>query len=69
MGKVSKGVKCSIVGCENRAVKSVSAQRIPSGMKVEAMGRRAYLCEKHWKEFKKLTKDERRIERLRYTGL
>ena len=69
MGKVSKGVKCSVVGCENRAVKSVSAQRIPSGMKVEAMGRRAYLCEKHWKEFKKLTKDERRIERLRYTGL
>ena len=69
MGKVSKGVKCSVVGCENRAVKSISAQRIPSGMKVEAMGRRAYLCEKHWKEFKKLTKDERRIERLRYTGL
>ena len=69
MGKVSKGVKCSVVGCENRAVKSVSAQRIPSGMKVEAAGRRAYLCEKHWKEFKKLTKDERRIERLRYTGL
>ncbi|RLG08001.1 MAG: hypothetical protein DRN59_00080 [Thaumarchaeota archaeon] len=69
MGKVSKGVKCSVVGCENRAVKSISAQRIPSSMKVEAMGRRAYLCEKHWKEFKKLTKDERRIERLRYTGL
>ena len=69
MGKVSKGVKCSVVGCENRAVKSVSAQGIPSSMKVEATGRRAYHCEKHWKEFKKLTKDERRIERLRYTGL
>ncbi len=66
MGKVSKGVKCSVAGCEEKAVKSVSAQRIPSGMKVEAAGRRAYLCEFHWKQFKKLTREERRVERMRY---
>jgi len=68
VGKVSKGVRCSVAGCEDRAVKSVSAQRIPSGMKVEALGRRAYLCEKHWKEFKKLTRKERKLERMRYFG-
>ena len=66
MGKVSKGVKCSVAGCEEKAVKSVSVQRIPSSMKVEAAGRRAYLCEVHWKQFKKLTREERRIERMRY---
>lgn len=68
MGKVSKGVKCSVMGCDEKAVKSVSAQKIPSEMKVEAQGRRAYLCEKHWKEFKKLTRKERKIERMRYFG-
>lgn len=66
MGKVSKGVKCSVEGCEERAVRSISAQRIPSGMKIKASGRRAYLCELHWKQLKKLTKEQRRVEKLRY---
>ncbi len=66
MGKVSKGVKCSVEGCEERAVKSVSSQRIPSSMKLRESGRRAYLCETHWKQFKKLTKKEREIEKMRY---
>ena len=69
MGKVSKGVKCSVAGCEEKAVRSVSARRIPSSMKVEATGRRAYLCEVHWKQFKKLTKEERKIERMRYGAI
>jgi len=41
MGKVSKGVKCSVAGCGEKAVKSISIQRIPSGMKIEGSGRRA----------------------------
>ena len=69
MGKVAKGIKCSVVGCEEQAVKSIAAQRIPSSMKVEVSGRRAYLCEKHYKEFKKLTKQERMVERWRYANI
>ncbi|MCD6235976.1 MAG: hypothetical protein J7J94_03165 [Thaumarchaeota archaeon] len=69
MGKVSKGVKCSVIGCNEPAVKSIAAQRIPSSMKVEASGRRVYLCEKHYKEFKKLTKKERMVEKWRYAGV
>ncbi|HDD40013.1 MAG: hypothetical protein J7K49_03330 [Thaumarchaeota archaeon] len=69
MGKVSKGVKCSVVGCEERAVRSIASQRVPSSMKVEVEGRRAYLCEKHYKEFKKLTRTERKVERWRYSTI
>lgn len=65
MGKVSKGIKCSVVGCTEKAVKSISAQHIPSDMKVESSGRRAYLCEIHWKQLKKLTRDKQKIERMR----
>ncbi len=69
MGKVSKGVECSVVGCGGKAVKSVSSQRIPSSMKLKEHGRRAYLCEVHWKQFKKLTKEERKVERMRYSRI
>jgi hypothetical protein len=65
MGRVSKGVRCSVAGCGERAVKSVSVQRIPSSMKIEGSGRRAYLCEFHWKMFKKLTREQQKIEKMR----
>ncbi|MEM0328941.1 MAG: hypothetical protein QXI18_04855 [Nitrososphaerota archaeon] len=65
MGKVSKGVKCSVAGCAEKAVKSVSAQRIPSSMKIEGSGRRAYLCETHWKQLKKMTREQQKVERMR----
>lgn len=66
MGKVSKGIKCSVAGCAEKAVKSVSSQRIPSSMKIESSGRRAYLCEAHWKQLKKLTREQRKVERMRH---
>jgi|GEM_PF-437604 hypothetical protein len=66
MGKVSKGVKCSVAGCSEKAIKSISTQRIPSNMKIEGSGRRAYLCEAHWKLLKKLTREQQKIERLRH---
>lgn len=67
MGKVDRGIKCSIVGCGERAVRSIASQRIPPAMKVEGEGRRAYLCEKHYKELKKLTRAEQRVERWRHS--
>jgi len=66
MGRVSKGVKCSVIGCDKPAVRSLSPQRIPSALRVEASGRRAYLCRDHYKEFKKLIREEKLIERWRY---
>jgi len=66
LGKVSKGVKCSVEGCEEPAVRSISAQKVSHVLRISISRGRAYLCEKHYKEYKKLTREERRIERWRY---
>ena len=66
MGKISKGVECSVKGCGEPAVRSLSAQKVGAVLKINVSRGRAYLCEKHYKEYKKLTKEERRIERWRY---
>ena len=69
MGKIAKGVKCSVVGCDEQAVKSISVQKLPSSLKVDVTRGRAYLCRRHYKEYKKLTKEERRIETWRYAQI
>lgn len=67
MGKIRKGVLCSISGCSERAVRSISLKDLgPLTSKVKTEGRRAYLCNKHYKEWKRLTKTERRLQKLRY---
>ncbi|MCD6126473.1 MAG: hypothetical protein J7J19_05695 [Thaumarchaeota archaeon] len=69
MGKIAKGVKCSVVGCDEQAVKSISVQKLPPSLKVDVTRGRAYLCRRHYKEYKKLTKEERRIEKWRYAQI
>ncbi|KPV62704.1 MAG: hypothetical protein AOA66_1236 [Candidatus Bathyarchaeota archaeon BA2] len=66
MGRVAKGVKCSVVGCDKEAVRSLSADKVSAaGLKV-GTSRRAYLCRDHYKEFKKETKKEKMLEKWRY---
>jgi hypothetical protein len=67
MGRVEKGVNCSVQGCEQ------SAQRSMSGSKARMAGdlivnsdKRVYLCKTHYKEWKKVTKDDRENERARW---
>ena len=65
MGRISKGVKCSVAGCDRPAVRSVSvASAKAAGLEVE--GRRAYLCEEHYKAVKKWRRKESRIRKWRY---
>ena len=53
MGKVGKGVKCSVTGCGEDAVRSVSPVDVShAGLKVSTSGR-GYLCKNHYKEMKK----------------
>jgi len=67
MGKIEKGVKCGVISCEKMAIRSLSAEKAESaGLKVEG-ARRAYLCEGHYKEFKKKSKGARRVERWRWS--
>jgi hypothetical protein len=69
MGRVAKGVKCSISGCGKEAVRSLSAEKVRSaGLNVGSDERRAYLCKEHYKEYKKKTKKEKMVERWRYKG-
>ena len=69
MGKIDKGVKCSISNCKNDAVRSLSAEKVRSaGLNVGSGGRRAYLCKEHYKEYKKKTKKEKMLEKWRYSG-
>lgn len=68
MGRVAKGVKCSVVGCDKEAVRSLSTEKVSSaGLRV-GEARRAYLCKEHYKEFKKETKKEKMLEKWRYRG-
>ncbi|MCS7116308.1 MAG: hypothetical protein RMJ31_03650 [Nitrososphaerota archaeon] len=68
MGKVKKGVKCSIDGCDELAIRSLSREELSKGgLKVSNEGgRRAYLCSTHYKLWKKSVKKSRELERIRY---
>ena len=70
MGKVKKGIACSITGCTEQASRSLSKDSISqplsnSGLRVKGTGNRVYLCEKHYKPVKKQLKKTRKAELLR----
>ncbi len=66
MGKVGKGIKCSVSGCGEDAIRSVSAEDASrAGLKVATKTGRSYLCKNHYKEMKKKTKKDRQVERWR----
>jgi len=66
MGKVSKGIKCSIVGCGRDAVRSLPTEKVVAvGLKISET-RHAYLCRDHYKEYKKVTRKDRMLDRWRH---
>lgn len=67
MGRIDKGVKCSVSGCGKEAARSLSADKVRlAGLNVGSGERRAYLCKDHYKEYKKKTKKEKKVEQWRY---
>jgi hypothetical protein len=66
MGKVSKGIKCSVEGCPNEASRSLSADKVKKVSFKTQNTRRAYLCKDHYKQFKKETKKDRMREKWKY---
>ena len=67
MGKVDKGIGCSVSGCSNPAERSLSrAEMGGSGLSIGGEGRRVYLCRDHYKTWKKATKKSRALERSRW---
>jgi len=69
LGRVDKGVKCSVSGCSKEAIRSLSSEKVKSaGLNVGGGERRAYLCKDHYKDYKKRTKKEKMLEKWRYRG-
>jgi len=67
LGRIDKGVKCSVCGKE--AVRSLSMEKVRSaGLNVGSDQKRAYLCKEHYKEYKKKTKKDKMVEKWRYRG-
>jgi hypothetical protein len=55
-----------VSGCGSEAVRSISADKVKAaGLKV-GNEKRAYLCKEHYKEYKKKTKKDKQLEKLRY---
>jgi hypothetical protein len=67
LGRVDKGVGCSVTGCGKQAQRSISRTEMgTSGLSVGGEGRRVYLCHDHYKAWKKATKKSRSFERARW---
>ncbi len=68
LGRVTKGVDCSVKGCSESAVRSLSKNKL-AGSDLDTSGeRRVYLCRNHYKELKKNAKKDDDMERLRWKG-
>jgi thymidine kinase len=68
LGRIDKGVKCSVSGCGREATRSISTDKVKSaGLKVGSSEKRAYLCREHYKEFKKKTKKDKKLDKWRYS--
>jgi hypothetical protein len=56
---------CDIKNCNEQAVRSVSAKKVAkSGLVVPTERGHAHLCKDHYREFKKSTKEERKLQRM-----
>lgn len=58
---------CSVAGCGQPSERSMPRKAVVEAMgwKLEGEDKRALLCKAHYKEFKKATKDDRKLEALR----
>ncbi len=69
LGRIDKGVKCSVSGCGKDAVRSLATEKAKSaGLNVGSGQKRVYLCREHYKEFKKKTKKDKTIDKWRYSA-
>lgn len=68
MGRVDKGISCSAQGCDNPAERSLSSSKaaMAGDLGIDTSIKRAYLCRQHYKEWKKVTKQDRENERARW---
>jgi len=72
LGKIDRGINCSIVDCNKSAIRSLSYSEFSkvapkAGLSIGSNApRRVYLCEDHYKVFKKFLRKEKMYEKWRY---
>jgi hypothetical protein len=68
MGIISKGAKCNVEGCQEDGSRSLNTAKVENaGLLVNSTGKKTVLCREHYKEWKKESKDDRDLERARYS--
>ena len=59
---------CSVSGCKEEAERSVSSKKYQGALAGTEfngeVGRRVHLCRKHYREYRKKTKEDRELDRL-----
>ncbi|UCE80348.1 MAG: hypothetical protein JSV94_04065 [Methanobacteriota archaeon] len=57
---------CDVANCGNEAQRSVSGKKVDgAGIEISSSpSRNAHLCRNHYREFKKKTKKDRKLQRL-----
>jgi hypothetical protein len=67
VGRIEKGVKCSVSGCGREAARSISVDKVKAaGLNVSSGEKRAFICREHYKEYKKKTKKDKTLEKWRW---
>ena len=66
MGKVAKGVNCSVSGCKSTAERSINRDAVAASGLTVTGERRVFLCHEHYKVWKKATKKDRELDRVRF---
>ena len=57
--------QCDVKDCSEQAVRSVSAKKVSkSGLEIPSERGNTHLCKDHYREFKKSTKEERKLKRV-----
>jgi hypothetical protein len=62
----SEGTKtCDILGCDRPAERSLSAKKVEkAGLDIEDVKGKVHLCKDHYKEYKKASRTDRKLETL-----
>lgn len=68
MGIISKGARCNVEGCEKEGARSLNTAKVEAaGLRVSSVGKKSVLCKEHYKAWKKESKNDRDLERARFT--
>lgn len=68
MGKIKRGVSCSVEECNEDAVRSLSPELVKKANLRINLGKstRVYVCSAHYKQIKKVMKKEKQKEKWRH---